>query len=344
MRGQQLNASEVISMKDLRGPFIACLVLLGSGLLSGCNVEKARAIQGAAVQFKAESLSAIQAIDDMHRQELEPPPRATAEIRQEFVSGILNSKREINSDLIDLAIDPFKPPTDSHWDTFISDLRGQYETFSAIFNTLDSGNLVAVDEVRQSAEHARNLTVQMALFADAISKNPPVLYRQRNAILVKLRKQRKIYQDIQNQIKAAGNENSPAALRDRLHEVENQVGEIMGEWQAVKQQEQKILEDTVAHCLKAAVLGKELGQLINRYDKLDLDQINVLIPRILNSAAAITGRDYSALQSRTTSIISEIREDPLWRDAANSVLDRVNNAATKRIQTQSALVNSIPGR
>ncbi len=105
----------------------------------------------------------------------------------------------------------------------------------------------------------------------------------------------------------------------------------------------KILEETVAQCLKAAVLGKELGQLINRYDKLDLDQINTLIPRILSSAAAITGRDYSALQSRTTSIISEIREDPLWRDAANSVLDRVNNAAAKRIQTQSALVNSTPG-
>lgn len=318
-----------------RSSLLACLLVVGSALLSGCNVEKARAIQGAAVQFRAESLSAIDAIDAMHRAELEPPPRSPGEARRDFVNGILNSRSEINSRLVDLAIDPYAIPTDPKWDSFITDLRSQYQSFAAIFEKLDQGSLVAVDEVRQSAEHARKLTVQMALFADAITKNPPVLNRQRNAIVVKLRRQRKTYQDLQAQIKSQG-DSAPQELRDRLRDVENQVGELMGEWQQVRDQEQKLLQVTVAQCLKAAVLGKELGELINRYDDLDLNQINVLIPRILNTAAIVSGQDLTSLQTRTNTILGEIKEDPLWRDAATSLLSTVNDAAESRLPNPSS--------
>ncbi len=328
-------------MRRLQNSLLACFVIISSGLLTSCNVEKARAIQGAAVQFKAESLAAIQAIDDMHRQELEPPPRSSTDVRRDFVTGILSSKSEINANLIDLAIDPLKPPDDPEWDAFTADLRSQYENFAAIFDKLDAGNLVAVDEVRQSAEHAKTLTVQMALFADAVSKNPPVLYRYRNDIIVKLRKQRKAYQDLQSQLKSSYGsvDASPQSSRDKLHDIENQVGELMGAWQQVKAQEQKLLETTVAQCLKAALLGKDLGHLINDYDKLDLNTINLLIPRILNTAAIVTGRDYTFLRARTTSVLSEIRQDPLWQGAANLALDEVNNAAANRRKTQSPLTS-----
>ncbi len=174
----------------------------------------------------------------------------------------------------------------------------------------------------------------MVLFADAITKNSPVLNRQRNAIVVKLRRQRKIYQDLQAQLKEQG-DGAPQSLRDRLRDVENQVGEIMGEWQQMKEQEQKLLEVTVAQCLKAAVLGKELGELINQYDDLDLNQINVLIPRILNTAA-VSGQDLTALQTKTNSILIEIKEDPLWREATTSLLDRVNTATENRTQGKPA--------
>ncbi|MBW4691159.1 MAG: hypothetical protein KME27_05265 [Lyngbya sp. HA4199-MV5] len=327
------------SMKRLQSSLLACFFLVGSGLLTGCNVEKARAIQGAAIQFKSESLAAIQAIDDMRKQELEPPPRSPNDIRSEFVTGILNSRSEINGNLIDLAIDPYKPPDDPQWNTFTADLRNQYETFAAIFDKLDAGSLVAVDEVRQSAEHAKTLTVQMALFADAVSKNPPVLYRYRNTIVVKLRKQRQTYQTLQAQLKAnhGSIDASPQASRDKLRDIENQVGEAMGEWQQVKQQEQKLLETTLSQCLKAAVLGKELGNLINRYDKLDLNTINLLVPRILNTAGAITGRDVSFLRGKTASVIGEINQDPLWKGAANLALEQVNTAVVNRRKAQASL-------
>lgn len=311
---------------------------MGSGFLTGCNVEKARAIQGAAVQFKSESLAAIQAIDDMRKQELEPPPRSPNEIRSDFITGILNSKSDINTSLIDLAIDPYKPPDDPKWNTFTADLRSQYENFAAIFDKLDAGNLLAVEEVRQSAEHAKTLTVQMALFADAVSKNPPMLYRYRNTIVVKLRKQRQTYQTLLSQIKNSYGsvDASPQASRDKLRDIETQVGESMGEWQQVKLQEQKLLETTLAQCLKAAVLGKELGQLMNRYDQLDLNAINLLVPRILNTAGVITGRDVSFLRIKTASVIGEIKQDPLWQGAATLVLEQVNTAVADRRKTQTA--------
>lgn len=326
-------------MKRLQNSLLACFLVVGSSVLTGCNVEKARAIQGAAVQFKSESLAAIQAINEMRKQELEPPPRSPTDIRRDFVSGILASKSDLNANLIDLAIDPFKPPDDPQWNTFTSVLQNQYENFAAIFDKLDAGNLVAVDDVRQSAEHAKALTVQMALFADAISKNPPMLYRYRNTIVLKLRKQRQTYQDLQTQLKAnyGSIDASPQVSRDRLREIETQVGELMGEWQQVKLQEQKLLETTVAQCLKAAVLGKELGQLLNRYDKLDLNDINLIIPRILGLAGAITGRDYGFLRVKSASIMSEIKQDPLWQDAARLTLDQVNNAVANRRHNQPAL-------
>ncbi|PSB25523.1 hypothetical protein [Stenomitos frigidus] len=326
-------------MKRFQNSLLAYCLVVGSGLLTGCNVEKARAIQGAATQFKAESLLAIQAIDDMRKQELEPPPRSTVEVRSDFVTGILNSRSDINAALIDLAIDPFKPPDDPQWKTFTADLRNQYENFAAIFDKLDAGNLLAVDDVRQSAEHAKTLTVQMALFADAVSKNPPVLYRYRNAIVVKLRKQRQAYQTLQAQVKTSYGsvEASPQASRDKLRDIENQVGEVMAEWQQVKLQEQKLLETTLAQCLKAAILGKELGQLVNRYDKLELNDINLLVPRILNTAAAISGRDFGFLSAKTASVIGEIKQDPLWQGAATLALDQVNTAVANRRKTTSAI-------
>ena len=65
-------------MKCLR-PRITFFFLIVSVTLSGCTPEKARSLRLAAVQFKAESLAAINAIAQMHRRELELPPQVQAE-------------------------------------------------------------------------------------------------------------------------------------------------------------------------------------------------------------------------------------------------------------------------
>jgi hypothetical protein len=326
-------------MKPIRGLMITVILLASSSLLTGCNVEKARAIQGAAVQFRAESLAAIDALDDMHRQELTLPARSPAEIRREFISNILGSARDADAELVELAIDPYQPPAYPAWDEFILDLKGQYTNFAAIFDKIDSGALVSKEEVKQSVEYGQKLTVQMVLFADALSKNPPVLYRQRNVIVKKLRDQQRQYRKLQAQVRDEYGtvEAAPGSLRDRLRDIENQVGELLGTWQQVREQEQKLLDTTLAQCLKAAVLGKELGQLMAQYDQLDLSRINVLVPRILNVAATITGRDYGVLRVRATGLLADIRRDPLWSQVTRDLVDRVNSAISERSQPASSL-------
>lgn len=330
-------------MKPIQGLMMTVIVVASSSLLTGCNVEKARAIQGAAVQFRAESLAAIAALDEMHRQELSLPARSPAEIRREFINNILGSSRDADAELVELAIDPYQPPAYPAWDDFILELKGQYINFAAIFDKLDSGALVSQQEVRQSAEYAQKLTVQMALFADALSKNPPVLYRQRNVIVKKLRDQQRQYRALQTQIRNDYGtiDAAPGSLRDRLRDIENQVGELLGVWQQVREQEQRLLDTTLAQCLKAAVLGKELGQLIAQYDQLDLSRINILVPRILNTAATLTGRDYGTLQVRATGLIAEIRRDPLWSKVTSDLTDRVNAAIAARSQPATALPASL---
>lgn len=309
------------------------VLIMGSLALGGCSVEKARALQGAALQFRNESLSAIEAIDTMRKRELEAPTRSSAEIRQAFVNRILNSKVEVSGEIIDLAIDPFQPPKVAEWDTFIADLRNQYEGFSEIFNKLDSRSTVSRDEVKKSAEYAKTLTVQMAVLAKAISDNPPVLVQHRTTAIVKLQAIKKEYQSIQARIKAG-----ETALIARKAELENQAGEVLGEWQQIKQEEQRILELTVAQCMRAAAMGKEVIEAANHYDDLDLNQMNALIPRILTTASTFTGRDYITLRTKATRIVSDIQTDPLWRGVAQKLLDRANAAAGSRIPDHGAEV------
>jgi hypothetical protein len=312
-------------------------VLVGGVSLGGCSVEKARTLQGAAVQFKTESLAAIDAIDAMRKRELEPPARSQAEMRQSFINRILNSKVEINSTVIDLAIDPFQPPKVAEWDDFIIDLRNQYEGFSSIFDKLNSGSMISRQEAQKSAEYAKTLTVQMALLADAISKNPPMLTQYRGGAIVRFRKLRQEYQTVLSKIKNGTGTETLQQLNQRKSDLENQAGEMMGQWQELKQEEQRILEATVAQCTKAAIMGKELIEVANRYDNLDIAQLNTLIPRILTTASALTGRDYTSLKLKATGMVSQIQTDPFWSGVTTKLLNRANTAAASRSQIQVAL-------
>jgi hypothetical protein len=319
-------------MKTMRHTWILGLLLVSSLNLGGCSVEKARALQGAAIQFKNESLLAINAIDVMRQKELEPPERSPTEVRQSFITRILNSKVDLSSTVLDLAIDPYQPPKVAKWDEFITDLRGQYEGFASIFEKLDGGRQVDISEVKKSAEYAKVLTVQMALLADAINKNPPRLNQYRAALIVKLKKLRQEYQTVQTKIRTGTGSETLQQLTQRRSEIENQTGESMAEWQQIKQEEKKLLEVTLAQCMKAVIMGKELIEVANRYDDLDLNQLNAAIPRILTAASAFTGRDYSAISAKASQVATDIRTDPFWSTVTSRLVDRVNSASTSRLE------------
>lgn len=151
-------------MKYLRKPRITFFFLIVSITLSGCTPEKARALRLAAIQFKAESLGAIQAIEQMHQREITPPPLSQTALRNNAVNNILTSKKEIflPQDL-DFLIAPDKPQIDPQaqvaWQAFINKMNTQYTTLAAIYDEVESGSLLATDAVQKSAEHARILTL-----------------------------------------------------------------------------------------------------------------------------------------------------------------------------------------
>jgi chromosome segregation ATPase len=320
---------------------ILAILVLSSFTLNGCNEEKARSLQAAAIQFRTESLAAIDAIDNLRQRELAPPSRTAVEMRQSFVNRLLNSKSEINAALIDLAIDPYRAPNVAEWDAFITDLKSQYEGFASIFEQLEGGTFVGVGEVRKSAEYAKTLTVQMALLSDAIAANPPILTQYRSRVIIRLRQVRQDYQTIQGKIQAkeSSSFSVPETLPQlitRRNELENQTGELMGEWQQIKQEEQKLLETTVTQCTKAVTIGKELIETANRYDDLSLNQLNLSIPRILSAAAGLTGRDYQSVQLKSARIVKDLQTDPFWRTLTQQLLDRANNAAANRTPSSPA--------
>lgn len=314
----------------------AVLVLMvGSVGLGGCSVEKARSLQAAALQFRNESLIAIDAVNTMRKRELEAPPRSNTEIRRSFVNRILSSKVEVSGSVIELAIDPYQPPKVQEWDKFVGDLRNQYEGFSEIFEKLDRKSAVSRDEVKKSAEYAKTLTVQMALLAKAIRENPPVLVQYRTSTIVKLRTIKREYQSVQARIKAG---ESQATLLQRKTELENKTEEMLEEWQNIKQEEQRLLEATVTQCMKAATIGKDVIETANHYDDLDLSQISALVPRVLTTAALVTGRGDVSLRASVDRIVLAVQTDPLWSDVTQKFVDRANLAAQSRFPESASIV------
>ncbi|MBD2100804.1 hypothetical protein [Leptolyngbya sp. FACHB-261] len=327
---------------------LTATLLIGSLALGGCTPEKARALQGAVVQFKIESLAAIEDIEEMHRRELAPPPRPESEVRESFIRNVLNYNESLNPEIVELALDPdavaLNPQSQAQWNAFMDDLRTQYSTFAGIFDDLESGSFVAAEAVKSSAEHAQMLTLQMAAFAAALDKNPPILIQYRSAIVTELDALREQYQKNQRQIRRARSQNNSATL-ERLQannrELEQQTGVLMDRWKQVKADEQELLQTTMAQCLKTATLGKDLTQLINTYETLNLNDINSAVAGILNTVAGITGRDYNSLRARSATVLNAIQESPVWSGVANTALSRVSAVVANRTALVSGTIPEI---
>ena len=298
------------------------IILITTLALSGCSPEKARSLQASALQFRNESLTAITAIDTLRKRELEAPPRTESDIRQTFISNILNSSIDLNSRNIDLAIDPYRAPNSTEWDDFVQDLKLQYEQFADIFDNLDRKPAVSRDEMKKAGEHARKLTIQMALIAKALSDNPPILTQYRTRTIVKLRKVRRDYQTLQL--------NSDNNATQRKTDLENQTGELLNEWRSIQQDERILLETTVTQCMRAATMGKQVIEAAEHYDDLDISQLNGLIPTLFTTASSFTGKDYKTLQLKATRIVNDLQTDPLWSNVALPLIDRINTAADRR--------------
>ncbi len=293
-------------------------LLLACFPLSSCTPEKAKALRLGAVQFQAESLACVSAINTMHLKELEPPPRTSEEISQEFVENILSSDSpQILPSEVDFALDPYAPPAvGKKWQEFTDKLTAQYTSFANIYDDLEQGSFTATESVKRSAKFAEDLTIQMAGFTEIIIDNPPVLLQYRSDIATNLTKLKDKYQ------------NSISSNEDQ--EIRSAAIDLLAQWQQVKIQEEELKNATVKQCLQASVMGKELRQLIEDYDQLDLDVINTIISGIFDTVGSIAGKDFSALKQQSSNLIAQIKDDEILGKSAEKILNEVKIAVESR--------------
>ena len=301
-------------------------VLLSCVLAAGCTQEKARALRIAAVQFQVESIAAIDAIDKAINRELEAPPRTQAEVDNKFISRLtalakaaaaaVDGEMNLDEDKLDRANDPFRiridPNVQEKRDAFKRQMYEQYTAFGNAFEDIEQGWLFAGKAVKRAAEPAQKLTAQLVSFAKVFDGNPPRLIQYRNELILAMED-------------AAANTTLPEAdRRTRLLQLRER-------WHALLAEETALQESVMAQCLKAAMLGREVSALIDRFDKVSLEDITNLIATALDQAGSITGKDLSEIKLKTNAFFDSIENDQVLKDSVNLMLEELNKAGISTV-------------
>jgi len=278
---------------------------------SSCTPEKAKALYAVAVQFKLESLDAVNAIDEMMTKEISAPPREASLADEEFVNNLLElpDDADITSYVLDMAIDPYSVVLSEDYlkrrEKFKSDLHQQYSTFALIFSDLEGAFLVAAKEVERATASAEKLTLQISCFAKSISDNPPIFIQYRSSTFNE-------FEEILKNKKLKENEK-----RIRLLSLKEQ-------WLSIKDQETQMQRNILEKCVKASQLGLKVKELIETYNKLSLDDIHFYVAKILDEAGSISGKDFSDLKIKSEEIYIKITSDPILNNSADAILEQIN--------------------
>ncbi|MBI4524790.1 MAG: hypothetical protein HY695_13385 [Deltaproteobacteria bacterium] len=302
-------------MKVLRSAaryvWFAEVLLAATIIISGC-AQKAKLIQVGAAQFGAESVAAIDKIDELRRKETEAAPLPPEKASQLFVEGVKKSTGPIDLQMLRLIIDPLKagaPKSEAQWQAFLQKLRQQYTTFAATFASLDKGSWFARSAVRETIPVLDKLTAQMTAFAVSIQEKPAEFIRERAAIAEELERVR---------------DTKPfTPITDlKLLELERRLREV-------RAAEEEITRNGIEQAVKAARLGAELRKLLLDYDKLSMDDIAEGLSFAFNIAGAIPGLDVAGLKAESDTLMKMMREDETLRNFAEAALSEINTARVK---------------
>jgi len=297
----------------------AGLLLLAGLLLGGCTAEKARALTAAATQFEVESLAAIDLLAEMGQKEQEAPPKSDTEAAADFFENVRDWERPlILPDQVEFLLDPDSETASEEaiqaWNELLDRLRVQYQTFASIYDRLEEGSYLAADAVEASRPHALVLSAQMVTIAKQIESAPPRFLKYRGSYTGEL-----------NLIKRALGEGS---INEQT--AQRQVAQVRERWLLMRQAEKELERRIVEQCLKSAALGVEVRDLIDSYKQLDIDTINILVAKALDTAGALSGRDLTALRGEATTILAKVESDPAFRRVAEGALTTVNSAIAGR--------------
>jgi hypothetical protein len=296
------------------GVFILCICLS----LFGC-AGKARTLRLGVTQFEVESIAAVDAIDEMRKKEIAPEERSPVESTNSFVDNVLNSKRSAGP-RIEKWLNPYKPTpnpiTEKEWVELIQNLKEQYLTFTRIFDEIERARFTGRAVVKESVPYIEKLVAQLAYFADAINKNPPQLLNRRSALIAELERMRKAIGDTDP-------EKVPMETRNRI-------GEWREKWLMLMAEEKELNRKTTEQCLKAVTIGLGVREQMVAYNQVSLEDISEALSKAFSLAGAITGEDFSALQTRTEWVVEEINNDPVWSSATKQLLNEINETIRSR--------------
>lgn len=292
----------------IRHYFIAG-VFIGSMLTLGACAQKAKVIKAGATQFEAESLAAIEKIDELRRKEIEATPLQKEKASELFVEGVKKSTGPITLEQLRILINPLivvVPQSEVQWQAFLQKMRLQYNTFADTFASLDKGSLLAASDVKETVPILDKLIAQMVAFAKLIQKNPAEFIRERAAIAAEM-----------EQVRDAKPHTEVTDLT--LLELERRLREIAAT-------EERITRNTIEQALKAATLGSELRGLLVNFDKLSVDDIAEGLTYAFKLAGSIPGLNLSGLEARTNTLIAEINKNEGLKGFFDAALNEINEA------------------
>jgi hypothetical protein len=294
---------------------LATLVLSSSLMISGCSKEEAKALKDTANLFGNESIAAIDATETMILKELQEPTQTEEEEKALFLRVVLRQQIS-DEDLVSNLKRLMNPPQPSatavgNLKAYMASLREQYGTLVAIYDDVERGHLLANEAVQKSKAPLEKLTVQMAYLAVCVDKYPANLLKDQSKVLAEIRRLRNTY------FKTA----DPATKKD----IEGKIVEQFFQWQKIEKNEQELTQNVLNHATKAAMLGRELREKIDRYGDITLESLNSLLINVLDIVSNVNGQDYSGLKKQANQVWEAIKNDEDFRGSAEVILSQFNS-------------------
>ncbi len=268
--------------------------------LSSCTPEKRKMLALTAGSFRDQAVDAIASVKKIYQ--LNDVPIDSKIYSDLIVNQLLTDPRINYGD--PLAVDKIitgenqsnKQP--SELDQQLDALQAEYETSVEIFNNLENIDFASARIVAKTAAPARCLTVKALLLAKQIQEKPPKLKNPQRVIIgLKLRQLRKQY----------NNTKIPSPLPPA--EIRRQVAEQIDEWIKVNAAEKQMINESIAKLLLVASTGKKLSQLIDDYPNLSFEVIASRVTQIVGVATNFTGKDYSSIVGKISSLEHAISQD-----------------------------------
>lgn len=292
-----------MSLKSIGWMALLCV------LVAGCKVPGARELTVAAGNYEARSLEALAAVDEMARQEIQPPERPEREAEDDFVERM----RALPANALDEAaivqsIRPFAVNTgeaEGARKEILDEMRRHHAEFTAIFADVERAGILSQRTVGERVPQVLDILIaqQLRLARTLTGDGRPRLLGERGALGAEIHRVR---------LSSMPDDQKSTALRD-----------LRRRWIDLEAREEQLLASTSGALLRAAATGLALREQVERYGQLSLAQIQSIVQEALGFVTAATGRDLSALSGQVDTLIAQVEADPDFSAVAKRLLDDV---------------------